>query len=55
MDSPYGGVQWVGMDLHRRRSVLVRMAADGPVRVRCYGSELPAATWPTNSSPSARC
>ncbi|MEX3104916.1 MULTISPECIES: IS110 family transposase [unclassified Streptomyces] len=29
MSSPYDGVQWVGMDLHRRRSVLVRMAADG--------------------------
>ncbi|MGW1564711.1 IS110 family transposase [Streptomyces sp. NPDC002144] len=26
---PYDGVQWVGMDLHRRRSVLVRMSADG--------------------------
>ncbi|MBE8476038.1 IS110 family RNA-guided transposase [Streptomyces justiciae] len=29
MNSPYGGVQWVGMDLHRRRSVLVRLASDG--------------------------
>lgn len=29
MSSPYDCVQWVGMDLHRRRSVLVRMAADG--------------------------
>ncbi|KAB1149180.1 IS110 family transposase [Streptomyces luteolifulvus] len=29
MTSPYDGVQWVGMDLHRRRSVLVRMASDG--------------------------
>lgn len=29
MTSPYEGVQWVGMDLHRCRSVLVRMAADG--------------------------
>lgn len=29
MTSPYGGVQWVGMDLHRRRSVLVRLASDG--------------------------
>jgi hypothetical protein len=29
MTSPYDGVQWVGMDLHRRRLVLVRMAADG--------------------------
>lgn len=29
MTSPYDGVQWVGMDLHRRRSVLVRMGSDG--------------------------
>lgn len=29
MSSPQDGVQWVGMDLHRRRSVLVRMASDG--------------------------
>lgn len=29
MDSPYDGPQWVGMDLHRRRSVLVRLAQDG--------------------------
>lgn len=29
MSSPCDGVQWVGMDLHRHRSVLVRMASDG--------------------------
>ncbi|MEV4449895.1 hypothetical protein [Streptomyces mirabilis] len=29
MDSPCYGEQWVGMDLHRRRSVLVPMAPDG--------------------------
>jgi hypothetical protein len=29
MTSPYDGVQWVGMDLHGRRSVLVRMGSDG--------------------------
>ncbi|MFD8007107.1 IS110 family transposase [Streptomyces mirabilis] len=28
MTSPYEGVQWVGMDLDRRRSVLVRMGSD---------------------------
>ncbi|MEV4451697.1 IS110 family transposase [Streptomyces mirabilis] len=29
MTSPHEGVQWLGMDLHRRRSVLVRMGSDG--------------------------
>ena len=29
MESAYDGRQVVGMDLHRRRSVLVRMAGDG--------------------------
>ena len=29
MDGSYDGVQFVGMDLHRRRSVLVRMTGDG--------------------------
>jgi transposase len=29
MTAAYDGRQIVGMDLHRRRSVLVRMAADG--------------------------
>jgi hypothetical protein len=29
MDGSYDGVQFVGMDLHRRRSVLVRMTWDG--------------------------
>src|SRR6201995_5925920 len=29
MDTAYGGRQIVGMDLHRRRSVLVRMSEDG--------------------------
>jgi hypothetical protein len=29
MDSAYDGRQVVGMDLHRRRSVLVRMTEDG--------------------------
>ena len=29
MSGAYDGPQIVGMDLHRRRSVLVRMAADG--------------------------
>lgn len=29
MTSPYDGVQWVGMDLYRRRPVLVRRAHDG--------------------------
>ncbi|MFD9906292.1 hypothetical protein [Streptomyces sp. NPDC059063] len=29
MNSPYDGPQWVGLDLHRRRSVLVRLAPDG--------------------------
>jgi hypothetical protein len=29
MDTAYGGRQIVGMDLHRRRSVLVRMTEDG--------------------------
>jgi hypothetical protein len=29
MSEAYDGPQVVGMDLHRRRSVLVRMAADG--------------------------
>jgi hypothetical protein len=30
----YAGRQFVGMDLHRRRSVLVRMTADGEVLER---------------------
>ncbi|HEY3035764.1 MAG TPA: hypothetical protein VGJ54_14050 [Streptosporangiaceae bacterium] len=29
MEAAYDGPQIVGMDLHRRRSVLVRMAEDG--------------------------
>ncbi len=29
METGYGGRQVVGMDLHRRRSVLVRMTGDG--------------------------
>jgi hypothetical protein len=29
METSYGGRQVVGMDLHRRRSVLVRMTEDG--------------------------
>ena len=29
METAYDGRQVVGMDLHRRRSVLVRMTADG--------------------------
>jgi hypothetical protein len=29
MRGDYGGAQVVGMDLHRRRSVLVRMDGDG--------------------------
>jgi hypothetical protein len=29
MDGSYDGRQIVGMDLHRRRSVLVRMTEDG--------------------------
>ena len=29
MDEAYDGRQVVGMDLHRRRSVLVRMSMDG--------------------------
>src|SRR5438445_3922155 len=29
METAYGGRQIVGMDLHRRRSVLVRMTEDG--------------------------
>ena len=29
MDEAYDGRQVVGMDLHRRRSVLVRMTGDG--------------------------
>jgi DNA-binding MarR family transcriptional regulator len=29
METAYGGRQVVGMDLHRRRSVLVRMTEDG--------------------------
>ena len=29
MPEAYDGQQFVGMDLHRRRSVLVRMTADG--------------------------
>ncbi len=29
MDASYDGRQVVGMDLHRRRSVLVRMTEDG--------------------------
>jgi hypothetical protein len=30
METAYDGRQIVGMDLHRRRSVLVRMTEDGP-------------------------
>ena len=29
METAYDGPQFVGMDLHRRRSVLVRMTGDG--------------------------
>ena len=31
MNEAYGGRQFVGMDLHRRRSVLVRMTDAGDV------------------------
>jgi transposase len=34
MEQPYAGRQFVGMDLHRRRSVLVRMTAEGDVLER---------------------
>src|SRR5690348_7198670 len=29
MSEQYGGPQWVGIDLHRRRSVIVRMSEEG--------------------------
>ena len=34
METAYDGRQVVGMDLHRRRSVLVRMSEDGPAGYR---------------------
>jgi hypothetical protein len=34
MERAYAGRQFVGMDLHRRRSVLVRMSAGGEVLER---------------------
>jgi len=37
----YAGRQFVGMDLHRRRSVLVRMTAAGEVLERSGSSTTP--------------
>jgi hypothetical protein len=36
METAYDGRQVVGMDLHRRRSVLVRMTGDGTVALSRY-------------------
>src|SRR5258708_25551263 len=43
MSEAYDGPQVVGMDLHRRRSVLVRMAADGRKLETAHITNSPAA------------
>jgi transposase len=43
MSEAYDGLQVVGMDLHRRRSVLVRMTADGRKLETAHITNSPAA------------
>jgi len=50
MDASYDGRQVVGIDLHRRRSVIVRMTGDGiPSRVRRTAS-VPIVIFPVSSA-----
>ena len=45
MSEFYEGRQFVGMDLHRRRSVLVRMSGTASIWRRC-GSSTTVTAWP---------
>ena len=41
----YSGKQFVGIDLHRRRSVIVRTTEGGEVPSRACGSSMTSSGW----------